>query len=279
MDFLASLGGASAWLAPLAALAATLLVAAALLLRDHVRLDHHTLTLENQIEGLQDRLWQLAESEEQHRSLVEAQVDLIVQRDPQGRITFVNEGYARLAGRRRLDLVGSTKGLKVIESGPVQMRADGARLIDEAIETAEGVRWIAWIETPARGPGGTAAMLRMGREVTERVVSERALHEARAKAEAASEAKSRFLATVSHEFRTPLNGILGMTDLILDTSLSAEQTTYAHAIKTSGEAFLSLIDEILDFSKIEAGRIDIIAAPFDLHGLVEGVVFVLYRLV
>jgi PAS domain S-box-containing protein len=272
MDFLASLSGASAWLAPLGALAATLLVAAALLLRDHIRLEQHTLSLECQIERLQDRVWQLAESEEQHRSVIEAQVDVLVQRDAQGRIIFANEGYARLAGRRRLDLIGSTKELTVVESGPIHVRLDGARLIDEAIATSEGVRWFAWIETPARGPGGMPSILRMGREVTDRVVSERALEEARAKAEAASEAKSRFLATVSHEFRTPLNGILGMTELILDTQLNAEQTTYAHAIKTSGEAFLSLIDEILDFSKIEAGRIDIVAAPFDLHALVEGVV-------
>src|SRR5215207_7479693 len=272
MGTLASLSDASAWLAPLGALAATLLFATIMLLRDHHRLAQHAVSLEAHVERLQDRTWQLAESEEQHRTLVEAQLDIIVLRDLQGHITFANEAYAKLAGRPRQELLGSPKALKVIESGPVHIRLDGARLVDEAIETAAGVRWIAWIEAPARGPGGAPAILRLGREVTDRVVSERALEEARAKAEAASEAKSRFLATVSHEFRTPLNGILGMTDLILDTPLSAEQTTYAHAIKTSGEAFLSLIDEILDFSKIEAGRIDIVAAPFDLHALVEGVV-------
>ena len=99
----------------------------------------------------------------------------------------------------------------------------------------------------------------------------RSLVEARARAEAASQAKSRFLATVSHEFRTPLNGILGMADLALDTPLTPEQATYLTAIKTSGEAFLSLINEILDFSKIEAGHIDLAHAPFDLAALVEGV--------
>jgi PAS domain S-box-containing protein len=272
MEVLASLGGASAWLAPLAALAATLLVTTIMLLRDHLRLEQHAVSLEGQVERLQDRIWQLSESEQQHRNLIEAQLDFIVLRDVRGRIMFANEAYGRLAGRPRQDLIGSPKAPVVIESGPVHVRLDGARQFDEAIKTDAGVRWIAWLETAARGPGGAPAILRLGREVTDRVVSERALEEARAKAEAASEAKSRFLATVSHEFRTPLNGILGMTDLILDTPLSAEQTTYAHAIKTSGEAFLSLIDEILDFSKIEAGRIDIIAAPFDLHGLVEGVV-------
>src|SRR5919112_1871288 len=107
MDLVASLSGANAWLAPLGALAITLLVASALLLRDHIRLEQHTVSLEYQIERLQDRLWQLAESEEQHRSLIEAQVDLIAQHDAQRRIPFANDGYARLTGQHRSDLIGS----------------------------------------------------------------------------------------------------------------------------------------------------------------------------
>ncbi len=94
---------------------------------------------------------------------------------------------------------------------------------------------------------------------------------ARDRAEAASEAKSRFLATVSHEVRTPLNGILGMAELLAGTALCAEQATYVAAIRSSGSALTSLIDEILDFSKIEAGRVDLACEPFDLLALVEGV--------
>lgn len=95
---------------------------------------------------------------------------------------------------------------------------------------------------------------------------------ARERAEAASEAKSRFLATVSHEFRTPLNGILGMADLLRDTALDAEQVSYIDTIKASGGALATLIDEILDFSKIEAGRLELAQDNFDLALLVEGVI-------
>src|SRR5271154_1632031 len=95
---------------------------------------------------------------------------------------------------------------------------------------------------------------------------------ARHRAEAASEAKSRFLATVSHEIRTPLNGILGMADLLSETALGGEQRAYVNAIRTSGTALASLIDEILDFSKIEAGKLELTVEPFDTTGLVEGVV-------
>ncbi|MBN8993816.1 MAG: response regulator [Rhizobiales bacterium] len=85
----------------------------------------------------------------------------------------------------------------------------------------------------------------------------RTLVEARRRAEAANQAKSRLIATVSHEFRTPLNGILGLNDLLLESPLSPDQRAYAEGVRSSGTALLALVDDMLDFSKIEAGRLDL----------------------
>jgi signal transduction histidine kinase/DNA-binding response OmpR family regulator len=169
------------------------------------------------------------------------------------------------------DLVASAFTLPVLEQSETTVMADGARAYDQKIAAIDGARWIAWREVTVRADGASE-MQSVGRDVTDRVLIERALAVARDQAEAANRAKSRFLTMVSHEIRTPLNGILGMADLLGDTALTPEQTTYLKAVKTSGETLLSLIEEVLDFSKIEAGRLDLAVRPFLLAAFVEEVV-------
>lgn len=226
-----------------------------------------------EFEHLQDRIWRLSESEERYRALVEATTEIIVQRDGQNRITFANAGFAALLGAEPIDLVGSAVSLRTLAQGPIEERPDGVRRIEiEVMPVAGPSRWFSFIEMPVTDGEGQIQWLRAGSDITARVEAARSLDEALSRAEAANVAKSRFLATVSHEIRTPLNGILGMADLVLETGLDAEQRTYVEAVRTSGKALLSLIDGILDFSRIEAGRLDLVAEPFDLCGLAEGVV-------
>lgn len=257
----------------LAVAAAIATLAAWLLTRDHRRLEARAADLAEATERLNDQLFAVTESEERHRSLIEAQGDLIVRRTPDGRITYANRAYAALLGTSPAALIGTTEAPIVQANSLIEMRGDGTRLFDERMADVGGEeRWISWAESHVPMPDGPHLTQRVGRDVTSRVASEQQLDEALAHANSANEAKSRFLATVSHEFRTPLNGIIGMADLLTDTRLDAEQTTYVCALRTSGHALLSLIEEILDFAKVEAGRTTLSDEPFDLVALTEGVV-------
>jgi signal transduction histidine kinase len=105
---------------------------------------------------------------------------------------------------------------------------------------------------------GRARAMRLVTEKTRELADEaRISAEARDDAVEASHAKSVFVATISHELRTPLSGVIGTTDLLLDTQLDPEQQEYAEIVRSSSEGLLLVINDILDYSKIEAGKLEL----------------------
>ncbi len=138
-----------------------------------------------------------------------------------------------------------------------------------------------WIELKKeRTPDGRTVAVYS--DITERHETTRNLQElsrnlkrARDEAERANQATSDFLATMSHEVRTQLNGILGMATLLISTNMTLEQRRYAESLRSAGNVLLTLVNDILDFSKMEAGKLELAFTEFDLAGLVDGVVEVL----
>ncbi|MBO6718068.1 MAG: response regulator [Rhizobiaceae bacterium] len=236
--------------------------------------DHSESADRLEVERLADHVWELQEADQRFRGLVDALGDIVVHRDREGRIVQSNRVLASLLGMEADDLAGKTLADLGIEIGVVPDAAfnEGECLssTDVAIKTPNGTRWFSWIELSVRDKQSEAVSHRaIARDITDRKRAELSAIRARERAEHASQAKSRFLATVSHEIRTPMNGIMGMAKLLGGTRLSPEQTTYVGAISTSASALLALIEDLLDFSKIEAGRLELEPQKCSPRELVE----------
>jgi PAS domain S-box-containing protein len=137
--------------------------------------------------------------------------------------------------------------------------------IEYSLPFGSDVRWFLGRVSPIQPSGEAAKTVCMtARDITARKQNEDELRRAKESAEAASQAKSEFLANISHEFRTPMNGILGMTELILDTDINSEQREYLEMVKSSADSLLRLLSDILDFSKVEAGKVELVDHEFAL---------------
>ncbi|QIN80145.1 PAS domain S-box protein [Rubrobacter marinus] len=145
--------------------------------------------------------------------------------------------------------------------------AQGQAFFDEAGQAVRFIGTVLDITERKRAEEEVRQLNRtLERRVEERTVQ---LEAAVRDADDANRAKSEFLASMSHEVRTPMNGVIGMAELLLGTDLDPEQREYADTVRSSGEALLTIINDILDFSKIEAGKMRLEVIDFDLVAAVE----------
>jgi len=226
------------------------------------------------MERAHDENWELLETVARYKSLLDKHRDIIYRISAAGTLTFVNDAFCTTFGMARKAAIGTgfcpapAPGFGALAQEPLDFNALAG---DIAVETAKGPRWFEWETLPLReGPEGDEEGFQIiARDITARKEAERSLAAARIEAESANAAKSRFLATMSHDIRTPLNGLIGMTNLLDATTLTPEQRTYVEAIASSGETLLTLINSILDFSKIEAGHVNLEREPVEIRAMVQ----------
>ena len=142
--------------------------------------------------------------------------------------------------------------------------------VEMPLVTAKGRRiWVRSMGEAFRVDGRVQLIKGAFQDITEMHQQKMDLEVAKIAAEKATQAKADFLANMSHEIRTPMNAVIGMSELLQNTSLNAEQADFVNVIRNSGETLLSLINDILDFSKIEFGGVQLEHIPIDLRECVE----------
>ncbi|NKF51704.1 PAS domain S-box protein [Shewanella sp. WXL01] len=229
-----------------------------------------------------------ARSESILLATLEASQDALISIDITGRVQEFNLAAVELFGYRREEALGEMLEDLIIPSG---FRDPHRKGMEHHRRTGEGPVLNKRIEVPAVNKSGKefpvelrVIPIQLGdellftaflRNISEQKSREEELKQAKEQAEAGSKAKSRFLATMSHEIRSPLNAVLGSVELLLDSPLRSEQRIYTNTAKEAGDALLNTINDILDFSKIEAGQMVLESHEFEPDKLVAQVLQIL----
>ena len=222
----------------------------------------------------------LTASEARFRAVCDAAPVGIVRISGMGKISYVNpacelmlvapaqhllgKGWTRAFGK---DSAAMWHDLRAVLVTPGSVYQRECAVVDRAGTT----RWLALSVTGefddgAAPTGYIAAVV----DITKSKAAEIELIEARDRAEAATQAKTRFLANLSHEIRTPMNGVIGIADLLLGARLDPGSRRYVETIARSGQTMMQLLNDILDMSRIDAGRLELVHAPFDLIECLTG---------
>jgi two-component system sensor histidine kinase/response regulator len=222
---------------------------------------------------------QLRENEEKYREIFEQSRDAIFISAKDGSFIDVNQSALDLHGFTRKEMLG----MKAVQlyANP----ADRSRFTHDIEVNGSVKEWevkmlkkdgsevycLLTAVTRRDNTGAFSGYQGIIRDITSRKQMEIDLQKAKESAEAATQAKSEFLAHMSHEIRTPMNAIVGLSHLALKTDLSPKQRDYLTKIQSSANALMGIINDILDLSKIEAGKLEIERTNFSLDQVLNNV--------
>lgn len=239
---------------------------------------------QGEIVGVQGMFWDVTariaadeaarRSDARFRKLVQSSLIGVMVADLDGRILEANEAFLQIVGYTRDDLAAGR--LRWDALTPPQYAAIDSAARDELLERGtitpyekeyvhrSGHRVPVLIGATLLEPGSRECICFIV-DITRQKQTEQELKAAKEAADAASRAKSQFLANMSHEVRTPMNAIIGITELLLSTPLNPKQAEYLKMVLQSAEWLMGIINDVLDFSKVESGRVDLEQLPLSLR--------------
>ena len=237
----------------------------------------------------------LRSSEERYRELFENANDVIFLHDLKGKIIAVNRAAEYLTGYSRSEVLGHnfdqliSPEARALIHDLIRAHLGGSATQHYELPIVSKFGNRRYLEVSTRilyRRGQPVAIQGIGRDVTDRKQAQQRLEESSGElqrkneelsralqlAREATQLKEQFLANTSHELRTPMNGIMGMINLLLETKLTMDQREYAEAVNQCANDLLTIINDILDVSQIESGHISFTEAPFDVRDSLQAVV-------
>jgi PAS domain S-box-containing protein len=239
---------------------------------------------QGRIAGVQGMFWDVTErmradeaarrSDARFRKLLQSNLIGVLVADLDGRVIDANNalldiiGYTRAEldqGVLRWDTITPAEHRAADQRAIAQLKASGSSIPYEKEYVHKDGRRVPILLGVTMLEGSESECICFVLDITQRKQAERELQAAMAAADAANQAKSQFLANMSHEVRTPMNAIIGITELVLSTPLSPKQSEYLRMVMQSSESLLGVINDVLDFSKVESGKVELEYLPFSLR--------------
>ncbi|MEO1538982.1 MAG: ATP-binding protein [Pseudomonadota bacterium] len=230
---------------------------------------------------------EIRQTERLMSSTVASSIDPIIVADEAGRVVSFNDAATQVFGYTPEEIIGRPMEQSIVplhhreahKAGMTRLLKTGQRhLVDQGRKEMTALRksgeeFPIEISITAVERQSSTIFIAYVRDISERVAAARVLTTARDAAREADRAKSKFLAIMSHEMRTPLNGILGMLDLLRGTGLTTKQSEYVKAATRSGEVLLHHVGDVLDLTQVQDGRMKLASKGFNLTVLLKDVVF------